>query len=116
MVQERSRRQKNGQNWRANRASHSVERVRAWDSIMSLATRCKLPVETCGRYMLEPREWHVLQARYVWDPPMTLRVLGMHYDCKFEAIEVLELRGLLKLLTRLMAYEAALQRDTTGER
>jgi hypothetical protein len=95
-------------------ASHTVERLRAWCHIVRLVNAHDLDLDTVGRYMSRPHEWAVLQARFLDRPIATYAIIGRRLRCTIEAVDHLEGRALLRLLTRLIAYDQAVHGEPDG--
>lgn len=105
----RAIRQRRNGGWNAESASHSPERLRAWQHIVRLAGVHDLPLTKIRDYMSRPNEWACLEARFLASPPQTYAAMGRQLRCTIEAIDNLELRALFRVLTRLLAYDAAVR-------
>jgi hypothetical protein len=99
-------------NW--HEASHSVERLRAWQHIVRLAATHQLELSAVGRYMSTPEQWRVLEARFVERPVPSYAVLGRRLKCTIEAVESVESRALLRVLTRMIAYDLSVRGEPDG--
>lgn len=86
-------------------ARHTVERARAWRHIARLAAAHHLSLDTIGTWMSTPHEWAVLKARFINRPMATYAQLGRRRGTTIEAVDKMEASGLLRLLTRLIAYD-----------
>ena len=95
-------------------ASHTVERARAWRHIVTLAAKHELSLESIGKYMSTPEEWGILQARFIERPMLTYARLGRRLRRSMESVENTENRALLRLLTRMIAYDQSVGGDPDG--
>jgi hypothetical protein len=106
------------QPWRmppnAQVASYSLEHRRAWTNIQRLVAKHGLEMEACGRWMCEPEPWAILRMRFMARPPNTLQQVADQYGTTLENIEARVTRALLKLLTRLLAYDQAIDGQPDG--
>jgi hypothetical protein len=94
--------------WVKGDAFHEESKREGWAMILRLAEKHELSVESCLDYMVTPGQASIITARFLDDPPKNLTTLGRERGVTLEAIESMELRGLWRLLTRLLRYDTRL--------
>jgi hypothetical protein len=93
-------------------AFHEESKREGWAIILRLAEKHELSVESCLDYMVTPEQAEVIKARFLDEPRKNLITLGRERGVTLESIEMMELRGLWRLLTRLIRYDTRISGRT----
>jgi hypothetical protein len=81
---------------------HHRERHGAWRAVEALAAAHGLELQACVESTCTPMQARVLGLRYLAEPPLTVRGTACRLGKSPQATEILELRGLLRLLSGVM--------------